>query len=46
MKFNIYDYADNPLAIDTGNKEINSITVTVLSGDETINILYKDGKMV
>lgn len=43
MKFNIYDYDNQPKEIDTGDKEINFIHVTVLSGDEVITIHYSDG---
>lgn len=43
MKFNIYDYDNQPKEIDTGNKEIKIICVTVISGDEIITIYYTDG---
>lgn len=43
MKFNIYDYNNQPKEIDTGNKEIDIINVTVISGDEVITIYYTDG---
>lgn len=42
MKFKIYDYENKLLEIET-TKEINSITVTILSGDEFIAIKYEDG---
>lgn len=43
MKFNIYDYDNQPKEIDTGNKEINFINVIILTGDEVITIYYSDG---
>lgn len=43
MKFNIYNYNNEPTEIDIGNKEIEYITVEVISGDEWIHIHYEDG---
>lgn len=43
MKFNIYDYNNQPKEIDTGDKEINLIDVKVISGDEVITIYYTNG---
>ena len=43
MKFNIYDYKDNAVEIDTKGKDVASISVEVISGDERIEILYKCG---
>ena len=43
MKFNIYDYKDNAVEIDTKGREVASISVEVISGDERIEILYKSG---
>ncbi|EHO53953.1 hypothetical protein HMPREF9099_00532 [Lachnospiraceae bacterium oral taxon 082 str. F0431] len=43
MKFNIYDYKDNAVEIDTKGKDVASIFVEVISGDECIEILYKSG---
>lgn len=42
MKFNIYDYADQPVEIETQNKPIEEIFVQILSGDETIVVTYAD----
>lgn len=42
MKFNIYDYADQPIEIETQNKPIKEIFVLVLSGDEVVIIKYID----
>lgn len=43
MKFNIYNYADQPVEIETQNKPIEEIFVQILSGDETIIVTYADG---
>ena len=43
MKFNIYDYKDNAIEIDTKGKDVENISVEVISGDERIEILYKCG---
>lgn len=43
MKFNIYDYKDNAVEIDTKGRKVASISVCVLSGDERIDIMYEDG---
>nr|DAR88066.1 MAG TPA: hypothetical protein [Caudoviricetes sp.] len=42
MKFNIYNYANEPTEVDTGDKEIRYIVVTVISGDEIIYIIYEN----
>ena len=42
MKFNIYNYADQPVEIETQNKPIEEIFVQILSGDETIIVAYAD----
>ena len=43
MKFNIYDYKDDAVEIDTKGREVVSISVEVISGDERIEIIYKSG---
>lgn len=43
MRFKIYDYLDNPTLIDTGNKKIKFLKVSVITGNEVVNIHYKDG---
>ena len=43
MKFNIYDYKDNAVEIDAKGKDVASISVEVISGDERMEILYKCG---
>ena len=43
MKFKIYDYLNNPTLIDTGNKEIKCLKVSVITGNEVVAIYYKDG---
>ena len=42
MKFNIYNYDNEPTEIDTEDKEIRDIEVTVVNGNEFIWIYYKD----
>ena len=42
MKFNIYNYADQPVEIEIQNKPIEEIFVQILSGDETIVVAYAD----
>ena len=43
MKFNIYDYKDKAIEVDTKGREIVSVSVEVISGDECIEIIYKSG---
>lgn len=43
MKFNIYDYNDKAIEVDTKGREIVSVSVEVISGDERIEIMYKSG---
>lgn len=42
----IYDYDDRPVEIELPNKPIAAIYVTVLSGDETGFVVFKDGQVV
>ena len=42
MKFNIYDYKNNPFEIDIGDKTIEFIFVSIISGDEKISIVFTD----
>lgn len=42
MKFNIYNYADEPIEIEAQDKSIDEIFVQIFSGDETIIIIYAD----
>lgn len=42
MKFNIYDYANRPVEIETQNKPIKEIFVRIFSGDEVIVVTYVD----
>lgn len=46
MKFNIYDYKDNAVEIDTKGRKVASISVDVISGDERIEIMYENGSFV
>ena len=43
MKFNIYDYNDKAVEIDTKGRKVASISVEVVSGDECIEIMYENG---
>lgn len=43
MKFNIYNYNNEPTEVDTGDKEIRYIMVEVVTGDEWIHIHCEDG---
>ena len=43
MKFKIYDYENKPTEFDTGNKEIESILVKVITGDEIATVIFTDG---
>lgn len=42
MKFNIYNYDNEPTEVDTKDKEIKLIRVEVVSGNELIHIVYSD----
>lgn len=46
MKMRIYDYANREHFIDLPDKEIKSIFVLVLSGDETGEVEFVDGTSV
>lgn len=43
MKFNIYNYYNEPTEVDTGDKEIRCIMIEIITGDEFIHMLYEDG---
>lgn len=43
MKFKIYDYDNKATIVEISDKPIHHITVTILSGDETGIIYFKDG---
>ena len=43
MKTVIYDYADRPVEIELKDDRITKIFVKILSGDEVIEVYYKDG---
>lgn len=42
----IYDYDNNPTIVNIPEKEIDSIWIRILSGDETGDIEFKDGTSV
>lgn len=39
----IYDYANRPTKIELPDKAVESIAVTILSGDETGTVRFEDG---
>lgn len=43
MKFNIYDYQNKPTKVDTGKRPIAYIEVSVISGDEVVEVHYTNG---
>ena len=43
MKFKIYDCDNEKVEVEVPDKPIHHITVTILSGDETGVIYFKDG---
>ena len=43
MKFKIYDFENKAAEVDVDKKIVDHITVIVLSGDEVVNVFYKDG---
>lgn len=43
MKLNIYDYQNKPTKIDTGKRPIAYIEVSVISGDEVVEVHYTNG---
>ena len=43
MKFKIYDYDNEKVEVEVPDKPIDHITVTILSGDETGIVYFKDG---
>ena len=43
MKFKIYDYDNKASVVEIPDKPIHHITVTILSGDETGIVYFKDG---
>lgn len=43
MIFKIYDWKNKAKEIDVGDREINSIKVEVITGDEIITINFNDG---
>lgn len=44
-KTRIFDYQDNPVEIELRNVKIVAISVTIFSGDETVDIYYEDGRV-
>ena len=43
IKFKIYDYDNKATIVEIPDKPIDHITVTILSGDETGIVYFKDG---
>lgn len=44
-KTGIFDYQNKLVEIELRNVKIVAISVTILSGDETVDIYYEDGKV-
>ena len=44
MKFKIYDFDNEATIVETPDKPIDCIMVTILSGDETGTIYFEDGE--
>lgn len=42
----IYDFDNEAVKVELPDKPIASISVTVLSGDETGNVVFKDGEII
>lgn len=42
----IYDYDNKFSEVDTNNKEIDRIHVTILSGDELVTVYFSDGTKI
>lgn len=45
MYLRIYDYKNRAKDIELPDKEIQTIEVTVLSGDEVVEVTFKDGSV-
>lgn len=43
MKITLYDYSSHPKICEIKDKPIQSFVVEVISGDETVTVLYEDG---
>lgn len=43
MKFKVYDYDNKATEVEILDKPIQSILVTILSGDETGTVYFEDG---
>ena len=43
MKFNIYNFENEPTEIELKCRAISKIYVTVITGDETITVLFSNG---
>lgn len=45
MRINIYDYCSNRRTIILREELVDSLFITVISGDEELTVLYKDGRV-
>lgn len=45
MLIRIFDYKDNVTLCELKNLDIRAISVTILSGDEVIDVYYENGKI-
>ena len=44
MRINIYDYRGNHRTIILKEELVDSLFITIISGDEELTVLYKDGR--
>lgn len=45
MRINIYDYCGNRRTIILREELVDSLFISVISGDEELTVLYKDGRV-
>lgn len=46
MKMKIYDYANRKYEVQLPDKKIKEISVCVITGDETVEVVMEDGEIV
>ena len=45
MKFNIYDFKNEPTEVELKCRAVSRIYVSVITGDETISVLFSNGSI-
>lgn len=45
MKFNIYNFENEPTEVELKCRAVSKIYVTVITGDETISVLFSNGSI-